>query len=259
METKVITIANQKGGVGKTTTALCLGSVLESKGYKVLYVDLDKQCNISTALKGDISKQGSYDILANKVSAKEVVQTINNKSVITSNANLNSIESILNDSKNSLGKEFRLKESLASVGGLFDFIIVDTPPNINNATINALTTTDYLVVVSNANIFSLEGIIYLFEMCKSVKQYTNKDLKIGGILLTRFNGRANVNKDLKDKLDEIAINNNTKVYNSIIRECIAINESQALSEDIVKYAPKSNAVLDYTDLADEILQDIKRG
>jgi len=257
METKIITIANQKGGVGKTTTALCLGAALEEKGYKVLYIDLDKQCNTSKTLKADTDKKGSYEILANKLAAKEVVQqTINNQYVITANKNLNNIDLILSDSNNSLGKEYRLKESLKSINGYFDYVVIDTPPSINNATINALTCTDYLVVVANADTFSLDGIVYLLEMCNSVKEYTNKSIKVGGILLTRFNNRANINKDFKDMLDELARNNDLKIYNSIIRECIAIKESQALKEKITTYAPKSNAYIDYLAFTEEVLKDL---
>lgn len=255
---KIITIANQKGGVGKTTTALCLGAILEDKGYKVLYIDLDKQCNTSKTLKADVNKKGVYEILAEKEKAQNVIQETSNKEyVITANGNLNNIDNILN-SNEIIRKEYRLKDSLADVKNDFDFIIIDTPPNINNAIINALTTTDYLIIISNADSFSIDGINYLLSMSKQVKDGTNKDLKIGGILITRYNGRAVISRDYKDILDEIAQNNNTKIYNSIIRECIAIRESQALKENIVKYARNSNAVIDYQAFTEELLNDIKK-
>lgn len=255
--TKIITIANQKGGVGKTTTALCLGAELQEKGYKVLYVDLDKQCNTSKVLKADTSKGGAYNILANKTSAKEVVQiTASNEYVISGSKNLDALDNVLNDVKNSIGKEYRLKESLKDVKELFDFIIIDTPPRLDNTTINALTTTDYLIIVSGADMFSLEGIKDLSSTIKSVKEYTNPNLQIGGILITRFNPRLRINQALKDALNDLAIKYETKVYKTFIRSNIAVKESQTAKQRITDYAKNSNANEDYLNFTNEVLEDL---
>lgn len=251
---KIITIANQKGGVGKTTTALCLGAVLESKGYKVLYIDLDKQSNTSKVLRADTTKEGTYSLLAKTRTAKELIQvTANNQYVISANETLDQLDTML---ANKVGKEFRLKESLEEIKEYFDFIILDTAPHLDVITINALTCTDYLTIVCNADIFSLDGVKDLQSIINSIKEYTNPNLKVGGILINRFSPRAVLNRDLKTALEQLASEYDTKVYKTFIRECIAVKESQALKQRITDYAPKSNAVEDYKAVADEILKEI---
>lgn len=255
---KIITIANQKGGVGKTTTALCLGAELQDKGFKVLYVDLDKQCNTSETLRADTDKKGSYDILATKEDAKNLIQiTETGDNVISGSELLDVIETILSNPKNSIGKEYRLRDSLESIKNYFDFIIIDTPPRLDSTTINALTTTDYLIVVSGADTYSVKGIRDLYTIVSNVKAFTNANLKIGGFLITRFNPRGNINQAYKEQLEKIAKEYNTKVYKTFIRENIAIKESQALGQHITTYAPKSNANEDYLSFANEVIEDLK--
>lgn len=257
---KVITIANQKGGVGKTTTALCLGAQLENKGYKVLYIDLDKQANTSKVLNADTNLNGSYEMLANKLKASEVIQiTPSNENVISANARLSTIENLLNDVINQVGKEERLKESLKDVKGNYDYAIIDTAPSLDILTINALTCTDYLIIVSNADTFSLDGIKNLNSIIDMIKYYTNPSLKIGGILITRFNPNLNLNKAYKETLEDLATALNTKVYKTYIRENVSIRESQTLQQRITEYAPSSNGNKDYEIFSEEVLQDLEKG
>lgn len=254
---KVITIANQKGGIGKTTTALCLGAELESKGYKVLYIDLDKQTDTSRTLRADVNAKGSYEMLADKVKADELIQvTENGHHVITSNDKLATIDNVLNDPKRQVGKEYLLKDSLDSVKDNYDYAIIDTARDLNNATINALTGTDYLIIPATTDSFSQEGLITLLNIAGVIKQYTNKDLKIVGVLLTMYNDRSNINRAFKEEIKATAEQYNTKVFNTFIRSNVSIKESQALKEPITTYAPKSNANIDYLNFTDELLQDI---
>lgn len=254
---KIITIANQKGGVGKTTTALCLGAELQEKGYKVLYVDLDKQCNASKTLKADINKLGTYEILADKVDAIKTIQvTANNDYVISGSKNLDTIETILSSAENSLGKEYRLKESLKSVSNEFDFVIIDTPPRIDNKTVNALTTTDYLIIVSGADMYSLDGVNDFYGVVNNIKKYTNPNLEIGGILLTKYNPRTKISQAFKDFLNDTANKYDTKVYKTFIRNNTAITETQAVKMHITEYAKNSNAHKDYLAFTDEVLCDL---
>ena len=256
---KIITIANQKGGVGKTTTALCLGAELKAKGFKVLYIDLDKQGNTSNVLKANTSKKGSYSLLSEKLNAKEVIQvTSSNDYVISASPSLDKIDNLLNQTENQIGKEYRLKESLEDVKSDFDFIILDTAPHLDILTINALTSTDYLIIVSNADVFSLEGIKDLQSIIKSIKAYTNPELKVGGILINKFNPRATLNRQLKESLEDLAQAYNTKVYKTFIRENIAVKESQTTKEPITEYAPKSNAHIDFLAFTEEVLNDINK-
>lgn len=250
----IITIANQKGGVGKTTTALELGEALQEKGFKVLFIDADKQCNLTATLKAQATNSGTYSILANKEPARDVIQEIEGHSVIAASKALANIDMLLADAT---GREYRLKESLEGIRGMFDFIIIDTPPSLSSTTVNALTATDYLIITNNADIYSLTGTADLYSVVQTVKKYTNKALTIGGILLTRYNGRSTISKDIKDMLEDTAKQYGTKVYSTVIRECVAIRESQTLKENLLEYAPKSNAAADYRALAEEIIADNK--
>lgn len=255
---KIITLANQKGGTGKTTSVLCIGAQLESRGYKVLYVDLDKQCNTSKSLKADIDRQGSFEAITQRKPANELVQITGlNAYVISGSKALDNVDTLLN-AERTAGREYRLKESLESVRKHFDYILLDSPPRLDNITINALSATDYLIIACNADVYSLDGVTDLFQITDSVKAYTNKDLKIAGILLTRYNPRARINKDLKEALEETAQAHGTKVFNTAIRENVAVKEAQALRERLTDYAPRSKANEDYGALTEELLREIKQ-
>ena len=255
---KVITIANQKGGIGKTTTALCLGAELESKGYRVLYIDLDAQNDTSRTLNADLTKAGSYELLAERKPAREVLQiTQDGRHVIASSDKFTGINATLNEPKNQPGKEFILRESLSSIQSDYDFVIIDTAKDLNTATINALTCTDYLIISTIADTFSTNGIATLLSVTDVIKQYTNKNLKVAGVLLTRYNDRSNINRAFKEEISSLAAEYNTKVFNTFIRENIAIRESQALKQPITEYAPKSNGNIDYLNFTDELLKEIE--
>ena len=257
---KIITVANRKGGVGKTTTAINIGALLEDKGYKVLYADLDKQCDTSKNLQADLKVKGAYEILADKESAINVTQVITNEekntehSVITASEKLSKIPSLLNGV---IDSEYILKDSLESINSYFDFIIIDTPPTIDITTNNALVCSDLVIITSVASIFSLDGAISLLENINAIKKRKNPNLKVGGIVLTSFNKRTILSNDLKEALNEIAIKYGTKTYNTCIRKCTAIEEAQAYNLTISEYKKNCNAYEDYNNLVDEILKDIE--
>lgn len=254
----ILTIANQKGGIGKTTTALCLGAELEAKGYKVLYVDLDAQNDASRTLNADLEQKGSYELLADKLPAADVIQvTPSGQHVITSNDKLANITTVLNDPKNQIGKEYRLKESLSSVKDVYDFVIIDTAKDLNPATVNALTCADYLIISAIADDYSRKGIATLLSVTDVIKQYTNKNLKVAGVLLTRYSDRATINRAFKEEISNLANEYNTRVFNTYVRENVAIKESQALKMPITEYAPKSNGNIDYLAFTEELLKEIK--
>ena len=147
---------------------------------------------------------------------------------------------------------------MESVKDNYDYVVIDTATDLNPATINALTGTDYLIITTTADAFSNEGMITLLNIVDVIRQYTNKGLKTAGILLTRFNERSNINRAIKQEIDAIAKQYGVKVFKTYIRENISIRESQALKLPITEYAPKSNGNIDYLAFTNELLKDIRK-
>lgn len=247
-----ISIANQKGGVGKSTTAHALGSGLFLKGYKTLLIDLDGQGNMSLTANAD-NKLGIYDVITKKLTAEEAIQKTKDGDIIASSRNLTS----LNLELTAVGKEYRLKEALEAVKRKYDYIIIDTPPAVDILTINALTASDYVIMPAQADVYSVQGIRQIYETIQAIKEYTNKDLQIKGILLTRHNPRSILSRDMEENITDIANSMNTFVYSAAIRECVSLKEAQASQQSIFKYASKSNAAKDYTDFINEFLEQIR--
>lgn len=246
---KTIAIINQKGGVGKSTTAEALAAGLKRLGFKTLAVDLDAQCNLTrTAAAGnDVT---ILDVLRGNVPAGEAVQETALADVIAGDISINKLEQEVE----STGKEYRLKEALDTLSGAYDYAIVDTPPALSFLTINALTASDIVVIPAEADIYALEGIISLAGTISAVKKYTNPNLNIAGILLTKYSGRTILTKDLTSVAENIAAQLGTKVFNSKIRQSITIREAQAMKQSIFAYAPKSKVAADYSAFIDEMIK-----
>lgn len=243
---EVISITNQKGGTGKSTTALALGAALQKKGHKVLFIDLDAQGNLTYALGATgLNTLNAMELLEGRAQAGKIQGNI-----IASTPELAAAEKVLNKT----GKEYKLKEALQSIKPLYDYIIIDTPPSMGILTINALTASDSVIIPAQADIFSLQGITQIKDTIDAVREYCNKALKVKGIVLTRFNGRAIISKDLADVLKAEADKLGTKLFNTKIRECTALKEAQASQQDIFSYAPASNGASDYMQLTKEVLK-----
>lgn len=251
---KVITVINQKGGVGKSTTALALGHGLQAKKYSVLFIDLDAQGNISYTLNGNTDGYNTLGILQRPETAPQEIQHTELGDIIPSTPALSGADSILT----STGKEYKLKEALEFVGksNNYDYVVIDTPPALGILTINALTASDFAIIPAQADIYSLQGISQLNSTIQVVQKYTNPALKVLGIVLTRYNARSTLTKELTDLLENTAGQLNTKVFKTRIRENIAVKEAQAVKQNLYTYAPKSNASKDYTALVEEIETDI---
>lgn len=246
---KVIAIVSRKGGVGKTATAHALGAGLIKRGNKILYVDLDSQTNLSFSVGADRKGPNALDLLTGSCSAAEAIQQTKQGEIIRGCEQLAGADILLTDT----GKEYRLKEALAQVKGKYDYVVIDTPAALGTLTVNALTAADFAVIPVQAEIYSLQGIGQLKETLESVKKYCNKGLKVKGILVTRYKGRATLSKDMRDNLDEAAKNLKTKLFNTPVRECISVAEAQAMKQDIFTYAPRSNAAKDYDAFIEELL------
>ena len=247
---KALAIINQKGGVGKSTTALAIGAGLSLKGYSVLFIDLDAQGNLSYTLGADTKGYNAMGVLERPETAKEEIQHTPQGDIIASSPKLAGADKLLEET----GKEYRLKEALDSLQGAYDYIIVDTPPALGILTINALTACTGAIIPAQADIYSLQGIAQLNSTRETVKKYCNPSLSIMGIVLTRFNGRSIIRREVAEMLERTAEQLHTKLYTSKIRECTALVEAQATKQNIYSYAPRSNATADYKALVDEILR-----
>jgi len=251
---KVIAIINQKGGVGKSTTTLALGAGFSLKGFKTLCIDLDAQGNLSYALGADgtgLTGHNSFSILVDRTTEEATIQKTAQGEVIASSPALAGADTVLT----AVGKEYRLKEALETLQRDYDYIIIDTPPALGILTVNALTACTGVLIPAQADIFSLQGISQLYGTLQTVKKYCNPSLKVLGILLTRYNGRSIISREVAEMIEETAQRLQTKLYTTKIRETTAIKEAQARRQSIFEYAPKSNAAADYTALINEIIAE----
>ena len=250
--TEILAIINQKGGVGKSTTAQAIGQGLaEIYKKKVLFVDLDAQGNLSYSLDVQQSPLSVLDVLTGKEKTKDVIVRSSQGDILPSNIQLSGADLILTE----MGKEYKLKEALEPVLNDYDYIILDTPPALGILTVNALTASTGVIIPAQADIYSLQGIGQLSRTFEAVRKYCNKNLELRGIVLTRYNKRAILSRDVADLIEETAKGLNTKVYKTQIREAIAIREAQIKRVSLFKYAPKSNASADYRNLIKEVINN----
>ncbi|MFQ7192594.1 MAG: ParA family protein [Megamonas funiformis] len=240
---EIISIINQKGGVGKTTTAQNLTAGLRLENKKVLLLDLDAQCNLTLLQQATKYKYNILNVLKNEVDINTAVEKdfiAGSKFLVGENTEIE-----LNKLKNELQK---LKTD-------YDYIIIDTPPALSNITINALTASTDIIITITADLLPIQGLIDLYKTVQSIQKTSNKNLNIKGILVTRFNKRTILGRTMLNSLIDIAEKLNTKVLNTKIRDSISIKESQAKMTDIFKYARYSTAGRDYRALVKEILED----
>lgn len=247
---KVLAIINQKGGVGKSTTAEALAAGLTLRGYHTLTVDLDAQGNTSYTLGAKQDGITALDLLLRRAAAQDAIQhTKDNVDVIAASKSLAGADGYITET----GKEYRLKEALETAVGLYDYIIIDTPPALGILTINALTACNGVIIPAQADIYSLQGIEQLEATMEPVKKYCNPSLQVEGILLTRFNPRSILSRQVANAAKALAQRLGGKLYKATIREAVAIKEAQINQQSIFAYAPKSKVAKDYARFIDELL------
>ncbi len=249
----ITTIANQKGGVGKTTTAHALATGLTSKGYKVLLIDMDPQGNLSYTMGADDQANGTYELLKGKEKAVDVIQHTKQGDIIASSLLLAGADLEFCDT----GREYLLSDALSTVKDNYDYIIIDTPPTLGILTINALTFSNDIIIPMGADIYSLQGLSQLYGAIGKVRQYCNRGLKISGLLFTRFNKRAILSRELKETIEAKAAQIEAPVYKTAIREGIAVKEIQTQQASMYNVSPKTNTTKDYLSFVDEYLQGDK--
>ncbi|MCL2254988.1 MAG: AAA family ATPase, partial [Lachnospiraceae bacterium] len=200
---EIIAVLNQKGGVGKSTTALTLGKAFAVRGFKVLFVDIDAQGNLSYTVKAKNTTSAditALDLLIGKVKVNKAIQRTSQADIIASSPSLALADSVIADAE----KEYRLKKALTEIHSSYDYIIIDTPPVLGILTINALTACTGAIIPAQADIYSLQGIAQLYKTILTVKQHCNSSLKVMGILLTRYNARTIISRDVADMVDTTA-------------------------------------------------------
>lgn len=247
---KIISFANQKGGVGKTTTTCAIAAGLKAKGYRVLCVDLDPQSNLTFSVGAQSEDCATiYEVIKGEVKPLFAVQRTEVFDVISSNILLSGVELEFTQT----GREFLLKEALNSLQEKYDYIFIDTPPALSILTVNAFTASDGIIIPMLADIFSLQGIAQLSETVDRVRTYCNHNLAIKGIILTKFNPRTLLSKEIMGTAQLIAEELKTHLFENTIRVSVAIMEAQTNQQSIFEYAPKNNAVSDYSKVVDEFL------
>lgn len=253
MNTHIIAICNQKGGVGKTTTANSIGAGLYRQGNKVLYIDLDPQTNLSYSLGITDANISIMDAFTGNKDIKDTIIKTAQGDAIASNTSLSNIDIILNGT----GSEYRLKELLEPIKNDYNYIIIDTPPALNILNVNALTASTDIIITTQADIYSLQGIGQVYKTIQTIKKYCNSDLNILGVLITRYNARTIISQEIKDALEQTAKAINTNIFKTYVRECTAIKEAQANKQDIFNYKSGNNACKDYKAIIGEIKERLK--
>ncbi len=252
MATTVITVTNQKGGVGKTTTAAALLTCLGNRGAKVLGIDLDPQGSLGFSLGLDIEHCTTiYDVFRASVDVNDAIYEAGACDLLPSNILLSAAEQEFTKP----GREFLLKTAIARIKKEYDYIIIDTPPALNILTVNAYVATDSILIPMAPEILSLLGVSQIKDTIESVRSYYNSDLKILGILLNRYDNRLNLNREVNELVEQISAQLETTVFPIKIRSSVAVAESPAHGSSIVDYAPFSNPALDFEKLCDFIAGD----
>ena len=252
---KIIAVVNQKGGVGKTTTAVNIASVLAKKGKKVLLIDEDPQGNATSGLGVDKNTEKSiYDVIINDVEIKEAIvkSPIKNLWVCPSNINLAGAEVELVPM---MAREARLKEKLEKVENDFHYIIIDCPPSLGLLTINALTASNSILVPIQCEYYALEGVGQLMNTVNLVKKQLNKDLYIEGVVLTMSDARTNLSNQV---INEVKTFFKDNVYKTIIPRNVKLSEAPSFGMPISVYAPKSKGARCYEKLTNEIMKNTRK-
>lgn len=248
---RIIAIANQKGGVGKTTTATNLSACLAEKGKKVLAIDMDPQGNMSSALgiEKNNTENTIYELILEECSLEEcrVEEIIENLSIIPSNVNLAGAEIELIGLDN---KEYILRKYVEEVRDKYDFIVIDCPPSLNTLTVNAMTTADTVLVPIQCEYFALEGLSQLIHTINLVRDRLNPNLEIEGVVFTMFDARTNLSLQVVENVKE---NLNQTVYKSIIPRNVRLAEAPSHGKPITLYDSKSAGAEAYRDLAEEVI------
>jgi len=251
---KIIAIANQKGGVGKTTTAVNLSACIAEMGNKVLLIDIDPQGNSTSGigLEGAKEGRGIYDVLINGLTIEEVLvkaKTVENLDVVPSSIALAGAEIEL---VSFMAREHVLKGALSQIEALYDYVFIDCPPSLGLLTVNALTAANNILVPIQCEYFALEGLSQLINTVKIIKQRLNPSLEVEGVVMTMFDARTNLSLQVVDEVKKFF---KERVYTTVIPRNVRLGEAPSFGLPITKYDPKCIGAEAYRDLAIEFVGD----
>lgn len=246
---KIIAVANQKGGIGKTTTSVALASGLRRLGKSTLIVDLDPQANATDNYRAEIDGVGtSYDLLIS--GDTDCIQTTDMGDIIAGDPALKDASKLLDG----VSAAYRLKKGLESIALNYDYVILDTPPALSVLLTNALTAADTLIIPLTSDRFGLQGLVQLHETIRDIREFTNPGLRIAGLLLVKYRRSTTLARAVDESLPEYAELFGTKIFETKIRESIDARKAQAARHGLFEFAPTCTTARDYENFITELLK-----
>ena len=248
-----IAVANQKGGVGKTTTAINIADALTRCGYSVLLVDMDPQCNSTSSYQAEIDGVYTiYDLMNEKCSTEDTIQGTDMGDIIAGDPHLPEDESKF---LSKIGGFNILKNALSEIEDEYDYVIMDTPPNLGIFMVNALVAATGVIMPLRAEKYAIDGLAKLMETITDVRENGNPDLEIYGVLMTAYDVRNSLDKEIWGILPETGENYGFSVFKTPVRICQAVKEAQAENVSLFDRSPGCNAAIDYANVVKELLEE----
>ena len=244
----IITVSNQKGGTGKSTTAAAIATGAAYKGKKTLVIDLDPQSNLSFIMGANPLDVGAYELMTQNATPAQLIQHTSQGDVIAGSLLLAAADTILKGD----ARIYALKTAIKPLKSRYDVIVIDTPPTLGTLLINALTASDKVIIPLQADVLSLQGLYQLTQTIRKAQSEYNKGLELAGILFTRHNGRTIISREIMETMKSKSAELNVPILNSTIRDGVAVREAQTLRQSLFEYAPKSKPAQDYFKLLAEI-------